>query len=64
MSDYSPFKVGDILRERYTQDYFLIVEQTSSERTGHAVSYYVKALNNNRHFSISWLNFNQYIVEG
>ena len=60
----APFKVGDIIREKYTQNYFLVLDEIPSERTGHTTHFYVKNLTTSVQMPISWIRFDEYVSEG
>ena len=57
---YETFKVGDIIREMYTENQYLVLEETVSERTGHTTRLYVKNLGTGQHKYLSWLFFDNY----
>jgi hypothetical protein len=57
------FEPADIIRKRFTSDYYLIVGVQASERTGNVVGYKVQAMDSGEISYIRWNNFDDYQVE-
>jgi hypothetical protein len=55
-----PFKESDIVRQKFTQNYYLVVDTKYSERTGEVVLYKVMNLNSSEVMNLHWRYFEEY----
>jgi hypothetical protein len=58
------FCEGNIVRQRYTADHFLILTTMLSERTGNVVVVVAQNLLTEDIINIHWSNFDNYVLEG
>jgi hypothetical protein len=58
------FCEGNIVRQRYTADHFLILTTMHSERTGNVVVIAAQNLLTEDIINIHWSNFDNYVLEG
>jgi hypothetical protein len=63
MHDNPPFEVGDIIRERYSSNHYLIIEEILSDRTKNVTHYTAKDLSSGHIKNISWIYFDNYVIE-
>jgi len=52
--DYVPFQIADIIREKYTMNYYLVLDLVKSERTGHINGLYTRNINTGELTTIWW----------
>ncbi len=54
------FNKSDIIRERFTLNYYLVVDTNLSERTGNIIGFRIMDLNTNEIRDLSWIRFGEY----
>jgi hypothetical protein len=63
LSNNDKFCEGNIIRQRYTADHFVILTTIHSERTGNVLTCQVQNLLTEEVSDIHWTNFYNYVLE-